>query len=148
MANFLDALSTKKASETEKPKPKPTGTYMGAVSKLPEGRKVTTKNGEASVIEFSFKMIAPHSDVEGDTGDISGWPPLRKSYWPDTEEGEWAMKQFLEQVLGLELADKTYGELFAESVNRQCLCTLVHSPYVDKDGQPGIRTDIGAVAAI
>lgn len=154
MADFTSILS-KKAESVEKPKPKPTGTYLAVVSGMPKQKTPTVNGEERAILSFSCKIMAPQSDVDQDdlndpkVGDISSWMPFNKDIWVDTPEGEFALRKFLTDVLGIEAGDKSLGEMAAESPGKQLLVTLKHRPFTDKNtNEAEIATDIGAVAAV
>lgn len=152
MADFTSILS-KKATEIEKPKPRPIGTYLANLVGLPKQRTVNTKDGERSILAFSAKLIAPQADVDAEQlanhGDVAIWPQFSRDIWIDTPEGEWELRKFLTDVLGITPGDKSLGEMAAESAGKQLLVTLKHEPFVNRNtGEAEIATRIGAVAAV
>jgi hypothetical protein len=155
MVDFTDILG-KKAAEVEKPRPKPTGTYLASIQGMPKQKKVMVQGEERAILSFSCKIMAPRGeDVDLDeladpkVGDISTWPTYNKDIWIDTPEGEYALGQFLENVLGIEPAKKSLGEMAAESPGKQLLVTLKHRPYTDKNtNEAEIATEIGGTAKV
>ena len=153
--NFEDVLN-KKPSVIEKPKPRPLGTYLGGIEKF-ELREVNTKNGQRKLIEFSVKLMAPiQVDRQEDLmeqGDIGDWYPLQYSIFYETPEGQYNLKRFLSDTLGVDPGEgrneKTIGQMVAESPGRQLAATLRHEPYQDRNtGEPEIATRIGSVAKV
>ena len=152
MADFTDVLSLK-PSEIEKPKPRPIGSYVGAVQKY-ELRDVSTKNGDRKICDFSVKlMMAQQVDDQAalaEQGDITDWFPLTHGIFYETPEGRYNLKQFLAETLDISPGsgknEKTISEMLAESPGRQLLVTLRHEPYMSKQGTPEIGTRIGSVA--
>lgn len=155
MVDFTEILN-KKAADTEEPKPLPTGTYLGAIQSLPEQRTVETKDGERAVLRFKCKLIMPKADVDMErlaeaAPDLATVPPQNHDIWVDTPAGEFALQQFLSEVLGLELvtgkSKKSYSELLPESVGKQLLVTIIHKMGM-RDGKPVIFVNIGSVARV
>jgi hypothetical protein len=153
-ADFNDVLSLK-PGEIEKPKPRPLGTYIGAIQKY-ELRDVDTKNGPRKLIEFAVKLIGVQQvdDQEALTeqGDIADWYPLQYTIFYETPEGRYALKNYLTEVLGVDPGsgknEKTLGEMIAETPGAQLLVTTKHEPYTSKAGTPEIRTGIASVAKV
>lgn len=154
MPNFSDILG-KKAAEVEKPRPKPTGTYLGSVQGLPKQKTVMVQGEERAILSFNVKLQAPQADVDMEVlndpkvGDIATWPSFNRDIWIDTPEGEFALRQFLTNTLGIEPGKKSLGEMCAESPGLQLLVTLKHRPYTDKNtNEAEIATEIGATAKV
>lgn len=156
MADFASLLG-KKITETEKPKPKPAGTYLAQVVGMPKQKEVQVQGEERLIISFQLKMLTPQADVDTTDigspgiGEVSTWPSFNKDIWVDTPEGEYQLQQFLENHLGIEPGPKTdpksYGEMLAEATGKQLNATLKHRPYIDKStGEAAIATDVGATA--
>lgn len=154
---FADILN-KKAADTPEPKPTPTGTYLAGISSLPEQRTVTTKDGDRAVLRFKCKIISPQADVDMERlaeaageGGIVSLQPTNHDLWVDTPQGEYALQQFLQNTLGLELGEgrnkKSYSELLPESVGKQLLITLVHNMGM-RDNKPVIFVNVGTVAHV
>ena len=157
MPDFVSDVLNKKVSETEKPVPKPVGTYLVAVLAVPEKRDVQQRDGaQREVITFQVKAMAAQADVDQEkladpkVGDLSAWPPRNYDiYGVDTPEGENRLKEFLVNILGLDPGDKTYAEIFSETPGKQFLATFEHRPFTDKNtGQPEISWDIKSVAKV
>lgn len=150
--NFDDVLSLK-PSEVEKPKPRPTGTYLGAIQKY-ELRDVDTKQGPRKVIDFSVKaLMAKQVDDEEalkEQGDITDWYPFQYSVFYETPEGRYNLKNFLAETLSVDPGEgkneKSLGEMVAASPGSQLIFALKHEPYMSKAGTPEIATRIASVA--
>lgn len=153
MADFTSILS-KKAAVVEKPKPKPPGNYMATVVGMPKQREVKFPNQEELqlALGFSIRLQAPHSGVDTDLlsehDEVHLWPPFSHDVFISGEQGEWNLRRFLEQVLKIEPGDKSLGEMVTEAPGKQLIVTLINKPYMTKDGQPEIATNIQGVAAI
>lgn len=153
MVDFVDILS-KKVDEVEKPKPRPVGTYLASIAGMPKQKKVNVQGEEKPIISFSCKILAPREDVDqGDLaehGDPSAWMPFNRDIWVDSPEGEWALRQFLQNTLDIDPGpkgkSKSLGEMCAEAPGRQLLITLKHRPFQNKAGEMEIATEIGATA--
>lgn len=152
MADFNDVLSLK-PSEIEKPKPRPIGTYLGAVQKY-ELRDIDTKNGPRKICDFIIKLMAPvqvdDQAALADQGSISDWFGLQHGIFYETPEGRYNLKNFVTETLdispGSGKSEKTLSEMIAESLGKQLLVTLKHEPYMSKQGTPEIGTRIASVA--
>lgn len=152
MSNFLEVLN-KRVDEVEKPKPRPAGTYVAAIQGLPKTKDVKTKDGDREVLSFSVKLLMAREDVDAELlaeqGDVSAWAPLNRDFW-DGPEALWQITQFVTKVLAIDDGggEKTVSELVAEAPGKQFLVTIGHRPYVDKQGEPAIGTEIVGVAAL
>jgi hypothetical protein len=154
MPDFTSILG-KKAVDVEKPKPKPTGTYLATISGMPKQKTIAVQGEDRAILSFSCKLTAPHSDVDEEAladpkiGEVSSWPPFNRDIWIDTPEGEFALRQFLTNTLGIEPGKMTLGQMAAQAPGRQLLVTLKHRPYTDKNtNEAEIATEIGATAAV
>lgn len=152
MVDFSDILG-KKATDVEKPQPKPVGTYLASIQGMPKQKKVMVQGEERFIVSFSCKALSPQDDVDLDdlsnpkVGEISTWPSFNKDIWVDTPEGEYQLREFLTKVLDIEPGDKSLGEMCADAPGKQLLMTLKHRPYTDKNtNEAEIATDIGGVA--
>lgn len=158
-ADFTEILG-KKAVDVEKPLPKPTGTYLAAIQGMPKQKTPQVAGEERKILSFSCKMIQPRGDDvdlealdDPKVGEISAWPSFNHDIWVDTPEGEYTLRMFLTNVLGIEPGSakdsKSLGQMVAEAPGKQLLCTLKHRPYTDKNTQQAeIATDIGSTAAV
>jgi hypothetical protein len=149
MASFEDILN-QAVDDIEKPKPRPTGHYLGVVAGLPQQVVQGTKDGDRSILRFMIKPIAAQEDVDQDNlaehGELATWPPFRRDYWIDTPEGLYNAKLFLTEVLGIEAGKgATFSQIASESPGKQVVFELGHRPFV-RDGQPEIATEIKSVA--
>lgn len=151
-ADFNDVLNMK-PSEIEKPKPRPLGTYLGAITRY-ELRDLDTKAGPRKIADFHVKLLMAQ-DVEdkealAEQGNVSDWYPMVHGIFYETPEGRYALKQFLSETLDIDpgtgKSEKTISEMLADSPGRQLLTTLKHEPYMSKQGTPEIATRIGTVA--
>ena len=148
MVDFTSILS-KKAELTSKPKPKPIGTYLAAIVGHPNQKEVKVQGEDKPVISFSTKVLSPGPDVvlSPEDGDVSSWAPFRYDIWVDGPEGEYRLRTFLENSIGLSVKGKSYGELLAECPGRQLTIALRHRPYVDRNtGEAEIATEIASTA--
>lgn len=154
MPDFTSILG-KKAADVEKPKPKPTGVYLATISGMPKQKTIQAAGEDRAILSFSCKIMAPHEvdDMEAlsdpKIGDVATWPPFQRDIWIDTPEGEFALRQFLTNTLGIQPGKMTLGQMAAEAPGKQLLVTLKHRPYTDKNtNEAEIATEIGATAAV
>lgn len=130
MAVDFSKILQKQATEIEKPKPLPIGTYLCVNPKLPEFKGVG-KN-ETPCAEFSLTIMAP---VEVDADDLAAYGEVKgKSIRHRmflTEGTEYRTKEELVNAFGLDEAGKNLGQLFNETINGQVLVTIKHRPSED-----------------
>lgn len=91
-ASILD----KPASEIERPKPLPQGTYATTIVGLPKFDKSTKKGTE--YVEFTHKIMAAGDDVDADELEAMGGiadKTMKNTYYT-TETAAWRLKKFLE----------------------------------------------------
>ena len=128
--NFAEILG-KQASTIEKPKPIPVGTYLCANNKIPDFKAIG--KDETPCAEFNFIAIAPTEDVDPADleayGDVRGKTIRHRMFL--TEKSEYRSKEELVRVFGIEEGSKTLGQLFNETVNKQLLVTIKHTPTQD-----------------
>ncbi len=149
MVDFTAALNTS-VDAVEKPKPRPVGSYTAVLVGMPSQKTVVVQGDEKPIISFSCKVISAGPDVDQDAlaecGDLSSWPPFKRDIWIDSPEGQFALKQFLTNTLDLDAKGKSFAELLAESPGKQLTITLKHRPFMNRDGEADISTEIGATA--
>lgn len=149
MVDFNDVLN-KPAAEIEKPPIRPAGTYLASITAMPEVLTRNTKDGERQILSFKAKLVAPKDDVSQDAmsaqPEISTWPPMNYDIW--LSDDLFPLKRFLNEVLGIEVGDKTIKEMLADVPGRTFLATIEHKPYTDKStGQPSLAANITKTAA-
>lgn len=155
MANFTSVLDTPMDS-IERPKPLPTGTYIGQIVGVPQSKDVTTKNGEQETLEIQVKLLSPQAldnpDALSDYGDLSAARPLRRSFWfskPATPEEKWGFSQFCNNVLKMDTKGKSIKQAAAEMQGHQLIVTVGNNIYNDKTtGEPVTGSNITATAAL
>ena len=154
MANFMSALD-KPMDEIERPKPVPTGTYVGQIVGLPVAKEVTTKDGDKETMDVQIKIVSSmqidNPDALSEYGDISTARPLRRTFWfskPATPDELWAFKQFCTNVLKIETAGKTMKQVAAEMQGKQLVITVTQNTYTDKSGDPVVGNNISGTAAL
>lgn len=128
--NFQEILG-KQAAAIEKPKPLPVGTYLCTNNKLPDFKEIGKE--ETPCAEFNFIVLAQGEDVDpadiAAFGDVRGKTIRHRMFL--TEKSEYRTKEELIKVFGIEEGAKTLGQLFNETVNKQLLVTIKHSPTQD-----------------
>lgn len=152
MPNFTEALS-KKATEIEKPKPKPAGFYLSMIQGLPKVKKVTAQGEEKEIMSFVARPLMANKvdDQEALAAlpEVNTWPPQNIDFW-EGEQGEYALKMFLTNTLEIDPGppnkSKTLGEMCAEAAGKQLLTEYENYPYTDKAGQLQIGTRIKSTA--
>jgi len=104
-------------------------------------------------LEFKVKLQSAGPDVDqeklADHDEVHTWPPLIYTIFYQSPEGQFALKQFLTNTLGIdESGGRSFAEMLAETPGKQLLVTLHHEPYTDKQNEPQIATRIKSVAAL
>lgn len=149
MADFASILN-KKASEVEKPKPKPLGTYLAVIQGGVSQREVGDDKME--VLRHKVKLLSPQSDVNADQlaehPPVSDWGSFNYDWFVNTEQGVFAYTQFLENTLGIEPEDKSLGQMAAETPGRQLLVKLRHRPFINKQNEAETSTEIESSAHV
>lgn len=153
--NFTDVLDTPMDS-IERPKPLPTGTYIGQIVGLPSSKEVTTKNGEQVTLNINVKLVTPQQldnpDALSDYGDITTARPLQRTFWfskPASPEELWAFRQFCVNTLKVDTTGKSMKQVCAELQGKQLIVTVGHNVYQDKaSGDMVTGSQIAGTAAL
>ena len=131
-ASFSDILD-RPATDFERPKPLPQGTYVMMVKGLPRFDKSSKK--QTPFVEFTCDVIAAGEDVDTDAlaemGGIAG-KQMRATFYT-TEEATYRLREFLTH-LGLDEGE--YGSLrqmIEDAPGKQFLGTIIHE--ASQDGQ-------------
>lgn len=136
--NFADILD-RPASETEKPKPLPAGSYSTVVTGLPR-RDVSSKK-KTPFVEFILKITGALDDVSEE--DLAAWSTradggkkslteatVKATYYL-TEDALWRLKEFIEHC-GIEVPEgASYSQLIEELPNCQVGANLRHRASED-----------------
>lgn len=135
MSNITDLLN-RRASDVEKPKPLPTGTYIVRFADPGKQTPVKTKDGDVETMEFMLTPVSPQDDVDAAVlaaqGGI-GNRRLRHTLWL-REEDLWKIKD-LGEKLGMtqdEMDEMSLAQIVANYQNKMCYAKVKHVP--SKDG--------------
>lgn len=105
MANFASILD-KPATEIERPKPLPAGTYLAVIKGLPRYDKSSKKQTE--FVEFTATIMTAEDDVDKEAlqemGGFKG-KEIKLTYYI-TEDAAWRLKKFLVD-LGFDMDDES-----------------------------------------
>lgn len=144
MSNFANLLS-KPASDIERPKPLPVGTYLGLVAGAPEFKDIGKNKTPAA--EFKIKVLAAQQDVDLEALTAAGGldNKIMTARFFLTDDSMYRLKEFLTNALGIEEGRRTIGELLSEAPNKQVYITVSHRP--SEDGQQ-IYAEIKSYARI
>jgi hypothetical protein len=151
MPDFSEVLS-KPMDLIEKPKARPIGTFIASIVGVPKQKVVQPRDGGEGmpVITFNIKRTSAvqldDPDQAADHPPIGEWSQLQHDIFLHTEAGQWQFKQFLKEVLGLNVEGKTGSELLAETPGRQLVVKTKHEAFTSKAGEPGISERIESVA--
>lgn len=149
MTNFTDILN-KRGAAVERPKPLPTGHYIGMVKGLPEQTTIGKNNTPALV--FTIALTQPLEDVDAsallEVGGVGGKTMRHTLYLQGKDDNaqkavEFRLRQFIEQ-LGCFDESKTFSEMISETPGRAIRIQVQHRP--SEDGQM-IYTDIKSTSA-
>jgi hypothetical protein len=130
--NF-SAILDQPASDAERPKPIPVGTYVCLVSGLPRHDKSSKK--QTPFVEFTLKILQAQDDVDKEALEEMGGvrdKTIRATYYL-TEDAKWRLRKFLEEDLQIECGDKTFSQMIDEAPGQQCLAFVKHQ--ASDDGQ-------------
>lgn len=145
MTSFQDILR-KPASQIERPKPVPVGTYLCLVQGQPAIRENVGKN-KNTVVEFTLQLLQPQQDVDQqalmESGGANG-KSVRHSFWI-TEDAVYRLKEFLENDLGIDLGDRSISEALPEAAGQQVLASIRHRS--SEDGQQ-IYSEVAKTARV
>lgn len=142
--NFMDALNTK-ASDIEKPKLMPVGTYVWAVNK--PHKESTSKDGKWFTIEVPCVPKMPYDAAEDvNADDLQEFGNLASAvnsirFMLDTQGGandlekfQYNLKRFLIDTLRVEGdSDSTLKELLAKSVGAEFIAAAAHRHVPERD---------------
>ncbi|MFA6159363.1 MAG: hypothetical protein WC763_07095 [Candidatus Paceibacterota bacterium] len=142
--NFTSILS-RPASETERPKPLPVGSYTALISGLPRFDKSSKK--QTDFVEFTLKLLSAHDDVDAEELATMGGvadKTIKDTYYL-TETALWRLKDFLANA-GLDVdSGNSYNELIEATPGQQIGISIRHE--ASQDGQ-SIFARIGKTFAV
>lgn len=143
MPNFAEILD-KPATEIERPKPLPTGTYTWLVRGLPRYDKSSKKG--TPFAEFVLECLGPYYDVDEaaleEAGGYAG-KTLRTTYYL-TEEAAYRAKDFAVDC-GVDIEGLTLGQMLEACNGCQVVADVRHQ--ASEDGER-IFAQIGKTAAV
>lgn len=127
---FSDVLDMP-ASEVERPKPLPVGTYLFAVTGPHEDKTVGKNN--TRVAEFKARPVSAMDDVDRESLADYGFPTektVRLSFFL-TEDAIYRLKDFYVDVLGKDSEGKTIRQMLSELPGSTFLGIIQHRPSED-----------------
>ena len=144
MPNFSEILD-RPATEIEKPKPLPVGTYIVVVRGLPEYFESSKKKTPGA--RFTLEILQAGDDV--DTDDLEAMvgfqgKSLRHELWL-TEDLLWRAKQFAEDC-GIDTSEGTIGQILEACNGCQVMIQVRHEPA--QDGSDSTFAKIGKTGAV
>lgn len=151
MRSFEDILS-KPATQIDRPKPLPTGSYVWSVQGMPRSDK--SKDKQTPFYEFTVKCMSALDDVDEDA--LKEWAtkadgtmrPLneftQKITFYITEGSLYRLQDFLEHC-GIDGEDKTTAQGIDETPNCQFIGNITHT--ATKDGS-SVYANIGKTAPV
>lgn len=144
MDTKFESILDMPASDIERPKPLPVGTYVAMVEGMPRIDKSTKKQTE--YVEFTMKILGAQEDVDPDAleeyGGI-GEATVKNTYYI-TDKSTYRLKEFY-IALGLDIEGKTSRELLEECPGKECLITIKHQPAQSGDMVFANITDVAPV---
>lgn len=138
--NFAHLLN-KPATEIEKPKPMPVGTYYGIVQGF---APMESPKQQTPFLRFNVKLLRAGDDV--DQSELAaakvkfGEKIVSKDFYL-TDDAEYRLVEFLESC-GIPKEGKSLGEMLAESTNAEVQMEITHRMY--NEGRD-IATDIKSI---
>jgi len=131
--NFSDLLN-EPASDVERPKPLPPGTYRCMVVGQPTTGESSQK--KTPFIQFTLKPLEAQSDVDPDDLDAMGGLGEKMIYSDRfylTKDAKYRLKEFLEDC-GIDSEDVTLEEMVMNAPNQEVLIRLGHEATLDNKG--------------
>lgn len=154
MAPNFSSILDKPATEIERPKPLPVGTYLCIIKGLPRYDKSSKK--QTDFVEFTAVPHQAEPDVDKDeltavltTIDGTVLPlnskEIKLTYYI-TEDAAWRLKKFLED-LGFDMADEsvTMRQACEQSAGQQVYVSIKHQ--ASQDGK-GVFANAGDTAKV
>lgn len=149
--DFSSALDTK-ASDIERPKDLPQGTYIWSVSKIPTSE--ATKSGEWFIFEFPLRVVSPEEDVDqdlldefgsvaGQMGRISFMLSSDDDRKADNDKTMFRLRNFMQRILRVDCdEDATIREMLDASVNCQFYAQCTWRQGTDASGETVNYVDV------
>lgn len=130
-APSFGALLNTPPSETERPKPLPTGSYVAMVQGLPRMDKSSQKQTE--FVEFTLKLISAGDDVDAEELEAMGGladKTIKDTYYL-TENSLWRLKDFLANC-GIDVENvESYAVALEDTQGKQVGVAIKHEPSRD-----------------
>lgn len=137
--NFSSILE-RSASDVERPKPLPSGTYICMVQGMPRFDKSTKKGTD--YVEFSLRVTDVYRNDEGESdvdddaleeyGGITEKSRLRATFYI-TEDAVWRLKKFLTDC-GIDQEGKSLAMMIHDAPNQTLLVHVGHRAAEDGEG--------------
>ncbi len=133
--NFSSILD-RPASEVERPKPLPVGTYLTTIQGLPRYDKSSKK--QTDFVEFSHQLVAAMDDVDPEELEAAGGLTLKdgtaksiKNTYYLTEDAGWRLRKFLEDC-GFDFEEiESMREAVESTANREVYIQIRHEASQD-----------------
>ena len=137
-ANFASILD-RPASEIERPKPLPIGTYLTIIKGLPRYDKSSKK--QTDFVEFTHEIIAAADDVDEallqEAGGLTlkdGTPRMIKNSYYLTDDAGWRLRKFLEDC-GFDFSDGKTSMRDAVESTPNCEVHIMIKHEASQDGR-------------
>lgn len=131
MSNFASVLD-RPATEIERPKPLPVGTYLCILKGMPRYDKSAKKGTD--FVEFTAVPQSALDDVNAEELANAGGladKTIRMTYYL-TDDAAWRLKKFLEDLkFDVEDPGVTMRQMIEESANNEIYVTMRHKPSQD-----------------
>lgn len=141
-ANFSELLKVAVTS-VERPKPLPPGTYDGVITGYETGEAQNEK--KTPYVRVLIKLSTPQADVDqaglqqyGGMEALQKAQPVRNDFWL-TQESLYRLREFFENVLGVDVQGKNFDELLPQVSGRQVKVFMKQEPS-KKAGSDAIYT--------
>jgi len=145
MVDFSSVLN-RKPVEVERPKPLPAGTYHVMVEKH---EFLESKEKKTPYLHILFKILGPGPDV--DPASLVGVDYAKRQLRQDfflTEDALWRLREFFEKAIGIDIGQRTFGEIIANELpTKQVMAMVVQVPS-QKAGDDSIYNNISGFAKI
>jgi len=148
----FSAILDKPASEIERPKPLPVGTYRTIVRGMPEYGESSQK--KTPFARFTLEILRAEDDVDQEALDEMGGcegKTLRHEIYASFDDRKqqheftWRAKEFAEHC-GVDVDSQSIGQCFEACNGAQVMVTVRHEPA--RDGSDAIFARIGRTGPV
>lgn len=148
MATDFKALLSTPVQSAERPKPRPAGQYYGTIAGF---KFAESKINKTPYVRFTFKGVQPGAGIANDpalmqrleaAGGTEKWAPFKDYYL--TEDAKFRLRELIESAK-IPADGRSFAETIPELQNQPVVFDVTEESYEGKDGDTGIRNNVGDV---